>query len=91
MINGIEFCCYAAGNIIGPFLFLPQEAPRYMTAIKALCCIYGAAIFFTAVLGLIMLVENKQRNKLDLASDSADQEGFSDRTDLENRGFIFKL
>jgi hypothetical protein len=32
---------YAAGNIIGPFLFLPDEAPRYLTAIKTLAGMFG--------------------------------------------------
>ncbi|KAI8229273.1 putative transporter [Colletotrichum sp. SAR 10_86] len=36
-VNGVNFICYAAGNIIGPFMFDPDEAPRYMSAIKALC------------------------------------------------------
>lgn len=35
-----SFVFYAAGNIVGPFLFISKEAPRYLTAIKTLA---GAA------------------------------------------------
>lgn len=90
-VNGIEFCCYAAGNIIGPFLFLPAEAPRYITAIKALCGIYGGGIFFTATIGLIMLLENRRRSRLEMTEEYADEQGFTDRTDMENKGFRYKL
>ncbi|KAF2102460.1 MFS transporter [Rhizodiscina lignyota] len=90
-VNGVEFCFYAAGAIIGPFLFLPQEAPRYITAIKTLCGIYGAAIFFTAIIGVLMVMENRRRSGLELAEEVADEQGFTDRTDLENKGFTYKL
>ena len=78
-------------NIIGPFLFLPQEAPRYITAVKSIAGIYGATIFLSAVLGVIMLLENRRRSKLDLTTEVIDEQGFSDFTDLENKGFHYKL
>jgi hypothetical protein len=59
--NAVWFVFYAAENIIGPFLFLPDEAPRYLTAIKALAGMFGSRIFFTVCLGGIMFVENRRR------------------------------
>jgi hypothetical protein len=78
-------------NIIGPFLFLPQEAPRYITAVKSIAGIYGATIFLSAVLGIIMLLENRRRSKLTLTTEAVNEQGFSDFTDLENKGFHYKL
>lgn len=53
-VNSLNFICYAAGNIVGPFLFKSTEAPRYATAIKGLCGTYAALIVFTALIGLSM-------------------------------------
>jgi len=55
--NAVWFLFYAAGNIIGPLLFLPAEAPRYFTAIKALAGMFGSCIFFTVCLGGIMFAD----------------------------------
>lgn len=82
--NGVEFVFYAAGNIVGPFLFDSKEAPRYITAIKALAGLYGASIFFTAALAIIMLRCNRKRAKEDIPEIVGDEQGFMDRTDKEN-------
>ena len=78
-------------NIIGPFLFLPSEAPRYLTAIKAIAGLYGGCIFFSALLGLLMWNENRKRKGLDVSTHAVDEQGFSDFTDMENKGFKYKL
>ncbi len=90
-VNGVEFVFYAAGNIIGPFLFFPTQAPRYLTAIKTLAGMYGACILFTTCIGLLMLMENRRRNKIALPEEVVDEQGFRDRTDVENKGFRYKL
>lgn len=59
--NGVLFVFYAAGNIIGPFLFLPAEKPRYLTAIKALVGMYVGTILGIASLYLLMSTENRRR------------------------------
>jgi hypothetical protein len=105
-VNGVNFVFYAAGNVIGPFLFLPEEAPRYLSAIKALCGIYSSSMFFTAVIGLLMLRENRKRRAL-FAPDSVqiehggmdrnsngaedDEDAFRDLTDGENKRFRYRL
>lgn len=102
-VNGLNFVCYAGGNIIGPFMFEPSEAPRYMSAIKALCAVYAACVLFTALMGLTLWSSNRRRDAAarsrthdeDVAT-TADQDfvgdvGFQDRTDKENRAFRYKL
>jgi hypothetical protein len=71
-VNGLEFVGYAAGNIIGPFLFIPAEAPRYPSAIKRLLSVHTYAILFTIRLGLVMLGENKKRSRDGLPSEAVD-------------------
>jgi len=90
-VNGVEFVCYAAGNIIGPFLFFARESPRYLTAIKTLAGMYGACILFTASIGLLMLRENRRRDQIALPEELVDEQGFLDTTDRENKGFRYKL
>ncbi len=35
--------------------------------------------------------ENRRRSKLDLSTRLVDEQGFSDFTDLQNKGFKYKL
>ncbi|KAH8690701.1 major facilitator superfamily domain-containing protein [Talaromyces proteolyticus] len=90
-VNGLEFVLYAAGNIIGPFLFLPSEKPRYLTAIWALAGVEGAGILFTVLLGLWMLRDNRLRDKSVGQPAEGNVVGFSDCTDIENRAFRYRL
>lgn len=88
----VIFVASSAGNIAGPFLFLPREAPRHITALRTLAGVYGACIFFVSLLGLWMLRQNRLRaahHRLD--DQTVDEEGFSDKTDLENKGFRYKI
>jgi hypothetical protein len=89
--NAVWFVSYAAGNIIGPFLFLPDEAPRYLTPIKALAGMFGSCIFFTVCLGVTMFAENRRSKEFVVLEDIADEDGFTDRTDGENMAFRYKL
>ena len=98
-VNGLNFVCYAGGSIIGPFLFKPSEAPRYMTAIKALVGLYAASMFFTALVGLSMWLSNRQRDAQagqqdaaqSISQEPSEEVGFHDRTDRENKAFRYKL
>jgi hypothetical protein len=92
--NGIWFVFYASGNIIGPFLLQAREKPRYITAIQVLCAMFGVCIFCVACLGVLMGMENKRRDKKGgeyAQTEVGDQEGFTDRTDKENKAFRYKL
>ncbi|ERS99605.1 Major Facilitator Superfamily protein [Sporothrix schenckii 1099-18] len=89
--NGAQFTAYAAGNIISPFFFFPSEAPRYPTAIRALCAIYGVGIFSTILLGIYMWRQNVRRATLPISEELVNEAGFADYTDYENKGFQYKI
>ena len=91
MFFGAEFLAFGAGMAIGPFLFFPKEAPRYLTAIKTLAGLYGVYILLTVALGILMWSANKRRDKEGEVSANSDEQGFLDQTDWENRGFRYKL
>lgn len=74
-VNGLEFVGYAAGNIIGPSLFIPEEPARYPSATKGLLSVHACAMLFTASLGLVMLRENRKRAKEELPADVVDDVG----------------
>ncbi|KAH7316876.1 major facilitator superfamily domain-containing protein [Stachybotrys elegans] len=79
-VNGLNFVCYATGNIIGPFMFTPAEAPRYMTATRALIGVYVSSMFFTAAIGVCLWLWNRNRDREEAAgsepSDDAQEDGF---------------
>jgi hypothetical protein len=74
-VNRLQFVGYAAANIFGPFLFIPEEAPRYLSDIKGLLSMHGCAMLFTACLGLVVLRENKKRAKEELLMKLVDYSG----------------
>ena len=94
-VNTINFVFYATGSIVGPFMYRPSEAPRYMTAIRALIGVYAALVSFTACIGLIMWRSNKKRDAevppSDASEDAGEESGFLDLTDHENRAFRYTL
>jgi hypothetical protein len=91
-VSALNFICYYGGNIIGPFLFIPSEAPRYPTAVKALVVIISTSILATGGIGLLMHFENRRRDaEGSTAENDGEMEGFTDRTDRENRAFRYRL
>jgi hypothetical protein len=74
--NAVWFVFYAAG-IIGPLLFLPDEAPRYLTAVKALAGMFGPCIFFTVCWGVIIFAENRRRKEFVVPEEIVNEDGFS--------------
>lgn len=99
LTNGLWFVWYAAGNIIGAQIFFTREAPRYQSAIIALCICYGAIIVLGGVMRQYMWWENRRRDKamgvgertVNGADEQAMQEGFKDVTDLQNKHFRYCL
>ncbi|KIV93425.1 hypothetical protein PV10_04638 [Exophiala mesophila] len=96
-VNGINFFCFYAGNFAGPFVFDPKEAPRYRTATKILGGILGLMWVATAVMGAVMWRINRRRDAKAAAGNAAynpaqgELEGFTDRTDKENKSFRYRL
>jgi hypothetical protein len=83
---------------------LAQESPRYESAILALSISYGGIIGLAIFLGLYMMYENRRRDRVieaeNTASTAEDQltvhqkavdDGFRDLTDKENRFFRYAL
>lgn len=48
-------------------------------------------MLFTACMGVWMLTENRKRDRVAISEEVVDEVGFTDRTDLENKGFRYKL
>ncbi|EEP78541.1 predicted protein [Uncinocarpus reesii 1704] len=92
-VMGLYFICYCAGNIAGPHLFLPSEAPRYTSALRGLLGIYAGGILVQIAYLLLCFWDNKRRDRQAQPTDEAEaaREGFEDVTDKENRGFRYHL
>lgn len=95
-VNGINFVCFWGGNFAGPFIFEPSEAPRYPTATKILGVVMGVGWVITGVMGVIMWNANKRRDAKAAAGDenyqaaAGELDGFTDRTDKENKSFRYR-
>lgn len=89
VVQAMQFTFFAAGNIIGPHLFFPREAPRYKSAIKGLLICYCIAMFLQVVYMVVCFMHNKSRDAKGYHAQSTEEarEGFEDRTDRENKHF----
>ncbi|KAI1455017.1 MFS general substrate transporter [Annulohypoxylon moriforme] len=92
-VIGIYFVCFVVGNIIGPHLFLSNEAPRYPTAIKGLLGTYCAAIVLQGLYTSWCWIDNRQRDKLGQHAEVEEElmEGFEDLTDKQNKHFRYRV
>ncbi|KAL4790100.1 hypothetical protein BDV19DRAFT_394428 [Aspergillus venezuelensis] len=57
------FVEYCTGNIIGPQLFLDNEAPKYPTGQKGVLAGFALAIFFLILLYIYYEFENRRRDR----------------------------
>jgi hypothetical protein len=98
-VNGLNFVFYYGGNIIGPFLFISDESPKYPTAVSAMASLFSISIASSLLMGLLMALENKKRDKAareaqqgPAAMDEPDAgyDGFTDHTDKEMAEFRYK-
>ncbi|RSM19572.1 hypothetical protein CDV31_001459 [Fusarium ambrosium] len=89
--SAMMFFCYAAGNIIGPFLFFPREAPEYASGFLATTICFGISTLTMLVLRFTLIMENKRRDKLQQTSISLppEQLELSDKTDRQNLNFRY--
>ncbi|KAL4867609.1 hypothetical protein BDV12DRAFT_186539 [Aspergillus spectabilis] len=94
-VLGIYFVIYCAGNIAGPHLFLPSEAPRYPTAIKGLAGSYGAAMGLQILYTAYCYLENRSKQKMGLLDEGHSTEealeSFEDLTDKQNKHFRYRI
>ncbi|KAF4338412.1 allantoate permease [Fusarium beomiforme] len=91
--SAMMFMAYTAGNIIGPFLFFPSEAPEYASGFLATSICFGISTVTMIVLRFVLIAENKRRDKLQQTSsglrDENEQLEISDVTDRKNLNFRY--
>lgn len=90
------FSANAVANIISPQTFLASEAPRYRTGVAVTLAAFCINIVLFTALYLIYRVENKKRDLNPAGVESGDAtaeliDAFSDKTDLENKKFRYKM
>ncbi|RDW59325.1 putative Mfs allantoate transporter [Aspergillus mulundensis] len=96
-VLGIYFVLYCAGNIAGPHFFLPDETPRYSTAIKGLAGSYAGAMGLQVIYTVYCAWENRRKQRVGLLDEAranateVAMEGFEDLTDKENRHFKYRI
>ncbi|CAK9436933.1 uncharacterized protein LODBEIA_P14430 [Lodderomyces beijingensis] len=94
--NGLWFLFYAAGNIVGPNIFLATEAPKYRSGIMGLMTSYCGIMVLAIGLYFTMKRRNVVRDKeqdgqSEEQKEQAIVDGFKGLTDFENRGFRYSL
>ncbi|KIL83619.1 hypothetical protein FAVG1_13170 [Fusarium avenaceum] len=88
---------YCVGNIIGPFLFFPREAPKYPSGFTGSAACFGIGIVLMVVLFFITRYENNRRDKLYGVVDQAilsvveEEVCNTDRTDGKNSAFRYMM
>ncbi|KAM0549175.1 hypothetical protein ACHAPJ_009484 [Fusarium lateritium] len=83
-VSAMIFIVYCAGNIIGPHLFFPTEAPGYASGFLAIMICLGIATVLCMTLRFYLICLNKKRDSagevLDVPLESLN---LSDKTDWE--------
>lgn len=89
VVQALQFTTFAAGNVIGPHLFFPMEAPRYRSALKGLLSCYCIAMVLQGIYMATSFMQNKRRDAKGHHAQTTEEakEGFEDRTDWENKHF----
>ncbi|KAL4762720.1 major facilitator superfamily domain-containing protein [Aspergillus foveolatus] len=62
-VSAVLFLAYCTGNIIGPQLFLDEEAPKYPTGLRGVLVGFALAILFLALLYIYYECENRRRDR----------------------------
>ncbi|KAF5023413.1 hypothetical protein F66182_4513 [Fusarium sp. NRRL 66182] len=73
--SAMMFKAYTAGNIIGPFLFFPSEAPDYSSGFLATSICFGVSTLIMLLLRYTILLENRRRDKLQQTNSPPRDEG----------------
>ncbi|KAJ5949898.1 pantothenate transporter [Penicillium verhagenii] len=99
-VTAMMFIAYCTGNIIGPFLFFSDEAPRYQSGFLAVIVCLAAAIVLILALGLSWRWENAKRDRIygprtivpvvyDKGGSVIELQESVDTTDVKNHGFRY--
>ncbi|KPM45168.1 hypothetical protein AK830_g1341 [Neonectria ditissima] len=90
--SAMMFMAYTSGNIIGPFLFFPSEAPQYSSGFLATTICFGVATLTMLALRFSLILENRRRDGLQQAHAPIEDAGrveISDETDGRNPNFRY--
>ncbi|KEF61881.1 uncharacterized protein A1O9_03453 [Exophiala aquamarina CBS 119918] len=95
--SAMMFIAYSTGNIIGPFLFFPSEAPHYRSGFLATTVCFACSSLMVATLRVLLSRENQRRDRLQSANngipriESPDDLALTNETDKENLNFRYVL
>ncbi|KIV90724.1 hypothetical protein PV10_05350 [Exophiala mesophila] len=96
--SAMVFVAYCAGNLAGPFLFIPSEAPLYPSGFLATTICFAMAALLMGTLRVLYTCENRRRDRLqteggrhDQGVEAAEQLSLTNQTDKENLGFRYVL
>ena len=92
---GSSLCFFAAGNIVGPFIF-PSGSSNYSTALAVILVFFCVQILLAGVIRAYMVWDNRKRDRRYGTVDRQGQtegaiEGLMDKTDRENTAFRYVL
>ncbi|KAK6458514.1 major facilitator superfamily domain-containing protein [Scheffersomyces xylosifermentans] len=91
--TAFNFVGWAAGNCIGPQVFLARDSPRYLTAFGTHMGCYAALICILIFMRVWLMKENHRKSKMiesGLAkTDEELKHAFDDLTDVENVNFRY--
>ena len=94
VVVATNFLFWAAGNAIGPQVFLGREAPKYYTAFATHLGCYGLLVLVIIGFRWYLVSQNKKRDALAAAgiAEARDDDmvhAFEDLTDRENPNFRY--
>ncbi|KAK2788547.1 hypothetical protein FQN52_006660 [Onygenales sp. PD_12] len=81
--NAVLFLGYCAGNIVGPFFYLTEQAPSYPLGIWSMIVSHLIEAVLISTLGLLLRRENKLRDRI-----QSQQEGGLEGRDLAATAFL---
>lgn len=99
VVSALFFVSYCVGNIVGPFSFKDNEAPRYTSGIVAMLVAYCVEIFLLLSFAAYASMLNKKKEQglhsqgmnLEDANLQASTEGDFDQTDSEDIFFRYSF
>ncbi|KAL3440056.1 major facilitator superfamily domain-containing protein [Aspergillus insuetus] len=91
----LNFIIWAAGNAVGPQVFLAKDSPRYFTAFATHIGCYGLLFVILVALRFYLVRQNKKRDHIaatstgDEGTYAATDRAWGDLTDKENLSFRY--
>lgn len=92
-VAALFLIAYCVGNVIGPQVFRPQDAPRYIPAEIIIIVCFGVAAIDIAFIAWYYNRMNKKNEAIRAAPGykKLDKQEFLDLTDKENYEFVYSL